>query len=116
MDDVAVIAGVRSRRCCGSAGYRAQTSPDRGADPSAMPPASDGADHRPGAGPEQAAGDGALAGIVRVRVGGRRQQQSRPNHGGNTQLLSHSLLSLSKAAGRRPPGRLTGSSVANIGF
>jgi hypothetical protein len=57
----------RSRRCSRCAGYRAQTSSHRGADASAVLPASDGADHRAGAGPEQAARNGSLARIVRVR-------------------------------------------------
>jgi hypothetical protein len=56
---VIVVAAVcvprRSRRCSRCAGYRAQTSSHRGADASAVPTASDGADHRAGAGPEQAA-------------------------------------------------------------
>ena len=49
---------------------RTQTSPHRSTDASAVPPAGDGADHRSCADPEQAAGNGVLAGIVGVRVGG----------------------------------------------
>jgi len=49
-------------------------------------PGSDGADHRPGAGPEQAAGNGALAGIV---VGGCRQQQSGTDYAGKGTSAEH---------------------------
>jgi hypothetical protein len=94
---VIVVAVVcvprRSRWCRGRACYGAQSSANCRTNARAMTPARDGADHRSGAGPKQSAGNGALAGIVRVRVGRRRQQQSRANHGGNTQWLSHFLLS-----------------------
>ena len=93
---VIVVAVVcvprRSRRCSRCAGYRTQTSPHRSANASSMTPAGDGADHRPGAGPEQAAGKGALAGIVGVRVGGCHQQQSGTDYAGNSRSLAHLLL------------------------
>jgi hypothetical protein len=96
--DVIVVAAVcvarRSRRRGSRTGYCAQTSSDCGPDTSTMTSARDGADHRPGAGPKKSARNGALARVVRVGVGRRHQQQSRPNHGGNTQSLSH-LLPLS---------------------
>ena len=101
----------RSRWCCGCACYGAQSSANCRTNTRAMTPARDGADHRPGAGPKKSAGNGALAGIVRVRVGRRRQQQSGANHGGNTQSSSHLLPLYYIAAGRRPPGRLYSSTV-----
>ena len=58
---VAVVCVMwRSRRCSSRAGHRAQTSADRSADASAMTSARNGTDYRPGAGAEQAAGNGAL--------------------------------------------------------
>jgi hypothetical protein len=73
MDDVAVIAGVRARWRCGSTCYRTQTSSDRRTDAGSMSAAGNRADYSPGAGSKQSAADRSLGGIVRVRVGRRRQ-------------------------------------------
>ena len=91
--DVIVVAAIcvswRSRRCCGRTSYGAQTSSHRSADASAMTPARDGTDHRTGARPEQAAGNGALAGIVGVRVGGCRERQSGTDYAGEGASSKH---------------------------
>ena len=84
MDDVAVITGVRSRRRCCGACHGTQTSSNRRTDPGSMPTTRDRADYGPGAGSDQAAADRSLGGIVGVRVGRRRQQQSRAYHAGNS--------------------------------
>jgi hypothetical protein len=73
MDDVTVIAGVRSRRRCCSPCHSAQTPSDRRTDPGSMPTAGYRADYNSGAGSEQTAADRSLSGIVRVGVGRRRQ-------------------------------------------
>ena len=80
-----------SCRCGGSARYGAQASANRRTDASTTPAAGNRADHSPGPGTDQVAGNGSLARIVRVRVGCRRHQQSRADHAGNSQLPSHSL-------------------------
>jgi len=94
--DVIVVAAIcvpwRSRRCCGRTNYGTQTSSYRSADASAMTPARDGTDHRPRTGPEQAAGNGSLARIVGIRVGGCHQQRSGTDYAGNSRSLAHLLL------------------------
>ena len=86
-----VVAVVRARWCGGGAGYGAQASTDRRTDAGTVPAASNCSDYSPGAGAEQAATDRALAGIVRVSEGRRRQHQSSTDHAGYSRLLSHSL-------------------------
>ena len=73
MDDVAVIAGVRSRRRCRSTYHGAQTSSNRRTYRGSMPTAGYRADHSPGARSDQAAANRSLCGIVGVRVGRCRQ-------------------------------------------
>jgi hypothetical protein len=73
MGDAVVIAGVRARWRCGSTCYRTQTPSDRRTDPGSMPTAGNRADYSPGAGSKQSSADRSLGGIVRVRVGRRRQ-------------------------------------------
>ena len=91
--DVIVVAAIcvpwRSRRCRGRTSYGAQTSSYRSPDASAMTPARDGTDHRTGAGPEQAAGNRAFAGIVGVRAGGCLQQQSGTDYAGKGASSKH---------------------------
>ena len=99
---MAVITGVRSRRRCCGACHGTQTSSNRRTDPGSMPTTGDRADYGPGAGSDQAAADRSLGGIVGVRVGRRRQQQSSAYHAGNSRSLSHSFA----------PGRIAGQSTA----
>jgi hypothetical protein len=73
MGDAVVIAGARARWCSSGTCYRTQTPSDCGTNASAMPAAGYRADHGPSARSEQAATDRSLGGIVRVRVGRRRQ-------------------------------------------
>jgi len=98
----AICVPWRSRRCCGRTSYGAQTSSYRSADASAMTPARDGTDHRTGAGPEQAAGNGALARIVRVRVGRCRQQQSGADYTWSSRSLAYLILCVSVRSGAAP--------------
>jgi hypothetical protein len=91
MGDATVVAAVRGRWCGGGAGYGAQASADRRTDAGTVPAASNCSDYSPGAGAEQAAANRALAGIVRVSEGGRRQHQSSTHHARYSRLLSHSL-------------------------
>jgi hypothetical protein len=56
-----------------------------------VPATSNCSDYSPGAGAEQAAADRALAGIVRVGEGGRRQHQTSTDHARYSRLLFHSL-------------------------
>ena len=74
MGGAMVVAVVRARWCGGGAGYGAQASTDRRTDAGTVPAASNCSDYSPSAGAEQAATDRALAGIVRVSEGRRRQQ------------------------------------------
>jgi hypothetical protein len=90
MDNVAVIAGMRSRRRCCSPCYGAQTSPDRRTDASTMAAAGNRTDYSPSAGSEQTTPQRALAGIIRVRRSRQRINQSRSDHTDNGRLLSHS--------------------------
>jgi len=73
MGDVAVIAGVRSRRRCRSTCHSAQTSSNRRTYPGSMPTAGYRADYGTGARSDQAAANRSLGGIVGVRVGRCRQ-------------------------------------------
>lgn len=91
MGGAMVVAVVRARWCRGGAGYGAQASADRRTDAGTVPAASNCSDYSPGAGAEQAATDRALAGIVRVSEGRRRQHQSSTDHAGYRRLFSGSL-------------------------
>ena len=71
-----MVAAVWGRRRGGSAGYGAQASADRRTRAGTTPATGDRADYSPGAGPDQAAGNRAIGGIVRLRKGPRRRYQS----------------------------------------
>jgi hypothetical protein len=73
MGDAMVIAGVRARWRCGSTCYRTQASANCRTDARTMSATSNRADYGPGARSDQTAADRSLSGIVRVRVGRRRQ-------------------------------------------
>lgn len=86
---MAVIAVMWARRCGGSTRYGAYAPADGSADAGTAPAARDCADDGSGSGPEQTTADRAIGGIVRVRRGRGRQQQSSADYAGDSRLLSH---------------------------
>jgi hypothetical protein len=76
--DVMIVAAIcrawRTRRCRGSPGYGAQPAADSRTDAGAMPAAGDCADDSPGARAEETSSERALARIIRIGMGRRRQQ------------------------------------------
>jgi hypothetical protein len=77
MNVVIVAAVCRTRRACrrrGSPGYGAQPAADSRTDAGAMPAAGDCADDSPGARAEETSSERALARIIRIGMGRRRQQ------------------------------------------
>jgi hypothetical protein len=92
-DVMAVIAVIWARRCGGSARDGADAPADRRTDAGTTPAARDCADDSSGSGPDQTAAYRAINGIVRVRRGRGRQQQSSADYAGDSRLLSHLLNS-----------------------
>jgi hypothetical protein len=88
-DGMAVIAVMWARRRGGSTRYGADTPADRRADAGTAPAAGNCADDSSGSGSEQTTADRAIGGIVRVRGGRRREQQSSADYAGDSRLLSH---------------------------
>lgn len=92
-DVMAIVAVIWARRCCGSARYRTHAPANRRTDASTTPAARNCADDGSGACPDQAAAYRTICGIVRIRRGRGRQQQSSADNAGDSRLLSHSLNS-----------------------
>jgi hypothetical protein len=92
-DVMVIVAVMWSRRRGSGARYGANAPADRRTDTGTMPAARDRSDHGSGAGADQAAANRPLGGIVRVREGGRRQQQPGAEYAGNSRFPSHSLNS-----------------------
>jgi hypothetical protein len=88
-DGMAVIAVMWARRRGGSTRYGADTPADRRADAGTAPAAGNCADDSSGSGSEQTTADRAIGGIVRVRGGRRREQQSSADYACDSRLLSH---------------------------
>jgi len=86
---VAVWRPRRRRRRCSRTCYRPQTSANRRPDTGAMPAASDSSDYSASASAEQATTESTFAGIVRVRRGCDRIDQTRSDHAGKGRLLSY---------------------------
>jgi hypothetical protein len=77
VDDVmAIVAGMRARRCRGRARDRTHAPADGRTDTCAAPASGDRADNRPGAGANQATAQRLVGGIVGVCERGGRQHQT----------------------------------------
>ena len=76
---MAIVAGMRARRCCGRARDRAHAAADSRADTGATPASGDRADNCPGAGTDQATAQRSVGGIVMIGERGGRQHQTSVN-------------------------------------